>query len=244
MARNWIPPRIPAPPKLRSFFGRPRIYEYGIALLVVPGGLANACRAFYAGEYLPTCLWLTTAVGVFFFTVLKIWAQSAGQEVERSGRELEGCLFVLHSILTEDTVHLDGQVRLALHVPVDEGQFLQQVTPYAGEPGSESKVGRKFKVQSGIIGKAYRERQAQIADRFSDDPEEIVRELMTSWNYSERDAMDQAQGVGWPSPSSWWRMLAPFTAFSIAMRPRGSILPKPARGSSSTGVLGLRGLLA
>lgn len=130
--------------------------------------------------------------------MLKIWAQSAGQEIERSGRELEGCLFVLHSILTEDTVNSDGQVRLALHVPVDEGQFLQQVTPYAGEPGSESKVGRRFKVQPGIIGKAYRERQAQIADRLSDDPEEIVRELMTSWNYSERDAMDVD-----PSTRSW-----------------------------------------
>ena len=97
--------------------------------------------------------------------------------------ELEGCLHTLYAVLSPS----EGcRLRIAVHRPVDES--LEQVTEYIGHRPKPGRIGRRFPANSGIIGKAYREREVFIAFRENDDYEAYVRELITDWNYTEERA--------------------------------------------------------
>ena len=91
---------------------------------------------------------------------------------------------------------------MAVHLPIDRERQLQQITEYVGDTYTGAKRGRKagrvFPAQSGIIGKALREKATFIARRTFPDYESFIREMMTEWNYTELDARELN-----PAVNSW-----------------------------------------
>jgi len=84
-------------------------------------------------------------------------------------------------------------MRLAIHVPV--GEMLEQVTDYVGDQPRPDRIGRQFPANSGIIGKAFREKKVFVGRRVNDDYESYVSELIRDWNYTEARARRLDPGV-------------------------------------------------
>jgi hypothetical protein len=69
-----------------------------------------------------------------------------------------------------------------------ETQQLQQVLDYVGHSRGGKTAGRKFPIQSGIIGWAVRAKKTANAFRAKPDYNEYLDELVTKWGYTPEDA--------------------------------------------------------
>lgn len=183
---------IPKPKtKVERLLSTPYAYEVIIAFFLVFGGVANSIKGYY-GEpsvWIGT-LWAISAAGVLVTSVFKSIAMWHAHKESETTHELDGCLHVLHSYLISDLDASSCRVRAAIHVPTDGGQQLLQVTEYVGDKYSSGKAGRKFPVQSGIVGRAYRSREALVATKQNEDREAFLHELINEWGYSEKDALE------------------------------------------------------
>lgn len=114
-------------------------------------------------------------------------ARSSGNEDQI--HSLEGCLHTLHAMLLS-TVQDDSEpnIRVTVHVPCAKKDELIQVLDYVGDQRAKNTAGRRFKVQSGIVGLAYRNGEMHFASRQNDDYEAFIRELVKSWGYIDSDA--------------------------------------------------------
>jgi hypothetical protein len=174
-------------PRKRSFVKRLLTEETPYEVLIALAALGAGIYEIALDEKKGTSerIWLSVgAIIVFVFTVLKnmvIWKKSSKKE---STHELEGCLHTLHATLAaRDNVEL----RITIHVPVKNGQELEQVMDYVGGKNEKPTAGRRFPSQSGIAGAAFRMKKAIYGIRANDDHQKFIEELVKDWHYTRHD---------------------------------------------------------
>ena len=185
----------------------PRFYEKKWVvevIAVVPPIVAGSVTAWQniidpdketLGWILAACIaWLIVASIV---KVLNAQSQDKEQKQKHTHDGLRGALSVLYGSISS---HLNfkqdelntGKLRVTIHrvVPPDEAdrpsEFLEQLIPYIG--GKGGRIGRRFSIRSGIIGRAVREQAPFAFTRHNDDYEAFIRELVANWSYTEADA--------------------------------------------------------
>jgi hypothetical protein len=119
----------------------------------------------------------------YLFDLQAIEALRRNAEKE-SIHELKGCLETLDAIIRKES----SRLWLTLHVPIDGGQRLEQILDYVGDTDGSRKAGRRFVAQSGIVGRALREKEPFRFSRSSDDHEQYILELVRDHSYTETDA--------------------------------------------------------
>lgn len=175
------PMPIPRPRRgLRWLITQTSTYDALIALVAFAIGIPSAFNNYAQGRFGLAVVVGTAMVAVLFFSVTKQVVGLAAARRRESTHELEGCLYTLHAVLAPAT---DARLRIAIHVP--DGDALEQVTEYVGAVPKAGRIGRRFPANAGIIGKAFRERDAFVAQRVNDDYEAYVQELIHDWNFTE-----------------------------------------------------------
>lgn len=187
-----MPVRIP---RHRSSIQRFLTNEHFYNLVIVVVTLASSFLAWWQASDKPikSVNWILVVflVAVFLVSVAKEAVLWWCQQEQESPHALEGSLHTLHALLlaTQGSNDLDPNLRITVHCPIDKGQMLQQIVEYVGyRRDNAPQIGRKFRAQSGIIGKAFREGDVCFADRENDDYESYVKELVAKWNYTAEDA--------------------------------------------------------
>jgi len=182
---------IPRQPRgVRWILGQTATYDILIALFAAVIGLSSAWNYVSNGR---TSLAVATGLGtagVLVFAAVKHGLGLAAARKKQSSHELEGCLYTLHAVLAPIP---SARIRLAIHVPV--GEMLEQVTDYIGDQPKPERIGRQFPANSGVIGKAFREKKMFVGRRVNDDYEWFVRELIRDWSYTEERARKLNPGV-------------------------------------------------
>jgi hypothetical protein len=169
---------------LARLFNQTATYDFLIAIFASAVGWASALNYLSQGKP-----WLALAVAIGTASVLAVTSIKQGvawaaQNKKESTHELDGCLHTLRAALDPGECRL----RLAIHVPVEQAEVLEQVTEYIGDRPKPGRVGRRFPINAGIIGKAYRENDVLIGRRQNDDYDDYIRELVRDWNYTEARA--------------------------------------------------------
>ena len=105
-----------------------------------------------------------------------------------STNRLVGPLQVLRAQL--NLIEQNADVRLTVHVPNKKGTHLVQAIDYIGNSSRQAKgtARRKVPVNAGIIGRAFREKEMQIAHRNGDRTEDYLNELVTKWSFDKEAA--------------------------------------------------------
>lgn len=149
--------------------------------------------------------WLVGAAAWLICTgILKI-ANAGSQDREAKAVDehlgLKAAIRVLYGtiLFTTRTKEGDGNLRLTIHrvvEPPTKGRGsaeLEQMLPYLGDQPKKF-APRRFPIQSGIIGKAAREKAALAASRQNEDYEAFINELVTYWSYTDVDARALSAG--------------------------------------------------
>ena len=181
---------------LTKFFLKPLAYEFIVAWFALLGGAANAIRAIAAPEagrgevwaVAVVILWSAAALGGFLFTLCKCLASYWATNDATDG--LVGAVTCLH--LTMEALHRDPsstppQLRITIFHPVGKDK-LEQVIDYVGDSRGGGKAGRLCNARAGVIGAAFRSREARVANRSSDDVEAYIQELVNYWSYTDEEA--------------------------------------------------------
>jgi hypothetical protein len=175
---------IPRPARgPRWLFTQTASYDILIAVFASVIGFSSAQNYYAQGRGRLALLSGLGTVGVVGFTLLKQGISLTAARAQTSTHELEGCLYTLRAVLAPEA---GVRLRLAIHVPV--GENFEQVTEYIGDTPKPGRVGRQFPINSGIIGKAYLEKDVFVGHRVNDDYEAYVQELISDWNYTEERA--------------------------------------------------------
>lgn len=167
-----------------------QFYDALIAILAATSGVAASQKLIVDGWRVVGWLVAISAFGVCTLSILRAIINYRQQARRDSLHELEGCLMTLHAILVEDdNPDRDKQdgLRLTVHVAIDANR-LQQVMDYVGDGRGGKTAGRVFLMQSGIAGRVYRTGESFAAERFEEDSEGYVRQLVRDWHYVEQDA--------------------------------------------------------
>lgn len=98
---------------------------------------------------------------------------------------------IAHNAKFSTTDMHNGRLRVTMHRVVPNEAKLEQLVSYVGGDGGE--VGRRFSIQSGIIGKAIREKKPFVGTRRNDNYAEYIGELVSFWSYTEEDAKKLSQ---------------------------------------------------
>jgi len=182
---------IPRQPRgVRWIATQTATYDILIALFACLIGLSSAWNYATTGKHLLAAAVGLGTAGIFVFSFVKQGIGLAAARKRQSTHELEGCLYTLHAVLAPVP---PSRLRLAVHVPV--GEMLEQVTDYVGDQRRPERVGRRFSVNAGIIGKAFREKKSFAGRRVNDDYEGFIRELIRDWNFTEEQARRLDPGV-------------------------------------------------
>jgi hypothetical protein len=175
---------IPRPRKgLRWLFVQTQTYDILIAIFAAIVGFPSVVTYAAQGRRGIALAVALGTIGVLAITAVKQLVGLAAARRKESTHELDGCLYTLHAVLAPGP---GCRLRLAIHVPV--GDMLEQVTDYIGDTPRPGRVGQQYPANTGIIGKSVREKETFVARRVNDDYEAYVRELVTDWNYTERQA--------------------------------------------------------
>ena len=167
------------------------VYDAVVAVLVLFVGLPTVANYWAAGRHRLAITIATAMIGVALLNVVKHAVALASARNKESTHELEGCLHTLHQALAPD----DGcRLRLCIHVPAGN-DHLEQVTEYVGVDPKAGRIGRRFPATSGIIGKAFREKDVFVGSRQSDDYEQYVREMIREWSFTEQQARQLDAGA-------------------------------------------------
>jgi hypothetical protein len=163
---------------VKAFFCSLLPYELVLSGSSFAGALAAAFKWASIGTI--------AAVAIVIVSIIKHFVANSKQTQKDSVLPLEAGLDTLYSVVAGDDIGRDHGFRLCLHVP-DGEHHLQQLTEYIGYP-TEGRAGRRFPIQSGIIGRAFRKREPHFAHRLNEDPSRFINELIEEWSYSENDA--------------------------------------------------------
>jgi hypothetical protein len=171
--------------RLKRLFTASTLCDFGIAIAALIGGVISAVeKQSSVGVFL-----IILACVVFILAALKLIAAWHKKEREGSPHHLESSLYILHAMLTNDTLlNQDPHLRITLHLPTADGSKLEQSLDYVGDKRGGSTARRRFSVNVGIIGLAFRCKEATVAVRKGSDTEQYVRELVEDWGYTEDDA--------------------------------------------------------
>lgn len=179
---------IPNPSKgLTRFFGSPFAYDLPIATFALCAGYASHLTASRAGHKDAAGIWLTAAIGVFLFTVVKVAVQWRTAAAVESLEPLYGAMHVLHASLLRFADSDDIRVRVALYRSHDKDR-LQQATSYVGELPGRITQGRYYSNRCGIIGSVFRKREVLAASFPESDHASFVNAMMTEWMFDEAEA--------------------------------------------------------
>jgi hypothetical protein len=164
------------------------VYEILGALVSMAIGFIAAGK-FFADKQ-PGVGWtfivLTTLVGSF--AIIKHVLAFLQKEKRHSPHDLESSLHALHAVLLVGKGDKAFRLRITIHTPIDHNRKLEQLLDYVGDDQKRQTAGRTFPVQSGIIGKAFRSKQALVAKRKNSDSRKYVEELVEEWGYTPEDA--------------------------------------------------------
>jgi hypothetical protein len=145
--------------------------------------------------------------GVFVLGLAKTFLSWREQGRKETLHDLAGCLHTLLAVLTfaaeaayaqehadddDAAPFTDPRLRITVLIPIDDGQDLEQVLNYVGDGRGGSTVGRVFPAQSGIAGRAFREKAPWKGTR-SRTETTYVQELVKRWQYTEADARARDQ---------------------------------------------------
>lgn len=178
-------------PILTQIFGKAAVYDFILAPLAIVGSAVLAYEYAYRHQWGRAWLMGISSVCVLVAGNSKAAIGWFNQRAETEIHELEGCLHTLHAVLMSDFGADAPQpnLRITIYRPVNGGQQLEQILDYVGRPKSkESKVGRRFPAQCGIIGMALREKKPIVAERVNENHEAFIQELIRHWSYTEADA--------------------------------------------------------
>jgi len=79
------------------------------------------------------------------------------------------------------------QLRVTIFHPVGNDR-LEQVIDYVGDARGGGRAGRQCNARAGVIGAAFRSREARVANRSNGDDDAYIRELVDLWGYNEPEA--------------------------------------------------------
>jgi len=184
---------------LTRIFEEPFVYDVVIALAALVAAIYGGFNYFKTNKPEAVAIFWCAGV-VFIVTCLKHIAAFKKASKKESLHELEGCLHTLHAAL----LPAGSILRITIHVPVEEGRRLEQVTNYVIDPADGKTAGRRFAVQSGVAGAAFRRNEMLAGERSADDHEKYILELISKWNYSEEDARKCNMGT-----KSWFAIPIP-----------------------------------
>lgn len=149
-----------------------------------------ALPAWVFGGALLAFIWLAIAAVV---KILVAKTQDESDDEQRSHDGIRGALHVLHSAVAKagglSDEEKDRCLRVTFHravPPLDVCDDIEQIVSYVG--GKANGVGRRFRVRSGITGRAIRDNAAYTMDRQSDSFDEYQRQLISDWGYTDADA--------------------------------------------------------
>lgn len=120
--------------------------------------------------------------------IIRASLQFAKNAREEELHELHGCLLTLFHMLCGLADCRSAGLRITVHVAERSGTHLVQALDYVGDPRGGATAGRRFPVQSGITGKAFRSEATFSAKRHGATQEAYVAELVRDWNYTAADA--------------------------------------------------------
>jgi putative methionine-R-sulfoxide reductase with GAF domain len=192
---------IPRPGgRVRRFLAQATPYDIGIAFAAAFIAYLGALKSFEASKPSEGWAYIVAIAILLVLTITKHVVMWWGTEAKRSPDAIESCLHLMHDILIAGRPENAGdpKLRLTVHVPCDDGRNLMQILDYVGDQRRKRTMGRKFPVGSGIIGKAFREKQFISASRTNDNYETYVQEMVAKWGYSEEEARSRD-----PSTMAW-----------------------------------------
>jgi hypothetical protein len=167
--------------------------DIAIAILSFILVVVGVSQKFGDGKNPPTALfiWGLITIGVLqlIASLYKVFVQYQKEINEEGVHSLQGCLHTLHAMLLATVP--DGTrhgLRMTIHLPTSKGDELIQLFEYVGERRGTRTAGRRFPVQCGIVGQAFRARQQHVGKRSNIDYEDFVKEMIDEWNFSDADA--------------------------------------------------------
>jgi hypothetical protein len=118
------------------------------------------------------------------------------ESAKNSTHDLAGCLHTMNAVLLGDSDSKTVGLRSTVHVP--DGSDLVQALDYVGDQRKKNTQGRRMPVNVGAIGKALREKSISCACRTTDNHEDFVRQMITSYSFSEEQARNlDASTMSW-----------------------------------------------
>jgi len=194
--------------RIWRFLCTPSPYEGLVAALgVVTGTVASISQ--YQNQHPRLGLALAiSAAAVLPLSLARTFFNWRAQARKETLHDLAGCLHTLLAVLTfaaqavyeaehyedEDAPPFnDPRIRITVLVPINDGQDLEQVLDYVGDPRGGKTAGRVFPAQSGISGRTFRERAPWRATRLESEYTSYVQELVKRWGYTEKDARARDQ---------------------------------------------------
>ena len=108
----------------RWLLEQPGAYDLGLAFFTGVVGLSSATAQYSQGHHRLAAVLTAATVSALVVGFAKSTVTLVLARRKESTQDLEGCLYTLHSLLTPEWD--DGNVRLAIHVPVG-GNELEQV---------------------------------------------------------------------------------------------------------------------
>jgi len=133
------------------------------------------------------------AIAIAGWAMREKWRESSHENLTRP---LEAVLDVSSEILT---ISVPGNCRITVHVRCGRNNYTQAV-PYAGRHLARAQVGRKFRMECGIVGKAFKSEPfvMQISSWRGTSLSDYRNELVKFWGYNEKEA----RGLT-PNAKSW-----------------------------------------
>jgi hypothetical protein len=185
---------IPRPRSLwRWLFAQPTSYAFVVAAFVSVVSITSAVDFWSQNRPRMAAVNVIAVAMILAATFVQHGLTLAAARKKDSTHELEGCLYTLHAVLLPPGSACT--LRLAVHVPVPKTDFFEQVTEYIGDKPKPGRIGRRFPINAGIIGRAYNEKDAFVGRRANDDYQGYVQELVKDWNYTEDRAKLLNPGV-------------------------------------------------
>jgi hypothetical protein len=95
----------------------------------------------------------------------------------------------LPQVLAANNLPADPPVRATIHVAdIVFDKYLYQLTEYFPDPTSGGKVGRRFSLRFGIIGRAWRMNRSMARENAVTSPENAVQLLIENWGMTYEEA--------------------------------------------------------
>lgn len=198
MARTTMKSRIPLPKTwFQRTMSRPVVYDFLLVAVAPLLGIAAALRAFAGSTRLDDVaggMILMGTVIAFFIGACKCSVQWHLHEEEESTHDLEGCLWVLHTLimlaLSEEQLDAKTRVRFTIHVPTADGKKYVQALNYVGGESYHDSGGCGTSISSGagIVGLVGKEKRCISANRETHSSREYLADLEKTWHFTPAEA--------------------------------------------------------